>query len=334
MTDLVLPPLAIDAGVGSSPLYTGEALRAAFAGMLTGTNANGVARTGALDQNALKVSVSGANVTAASGGYAVGTGAGAYVVGLTTPLGLGALAPADATNPRVDRVVLRIDDPSNGGNADRKGSVEIVKGTPSFNPALPAVVGTTTYADLARIDVPRSGGGNPAVTDLRVFTAAAGGVVPFANRTQLTAWAAPVGTVAYDIGAGLHYVRQKTAWVQMVTNSDTGWVAVPPGPGFELYNAARPILVRLLNGMLMVGGVVRPKAPGALGSMGPLFTLPAQFRSTFPQDIVTVQQASGVYRWAMTIRTSGEVTGERYGSSAEVEPTTSHWMPFSATWMK
>ncbi|RKW71743.1 hypothetical protein DWQ67_02640 [Galactobacter caseinivorans] len=199
-------------------------------------------------------------MSAAAGGFAVGSGAGVYLAALTVPLTVGTLEPADPTNARADRVVLRIDDPTNGGGTGREASVEIITGTPSAVPALPSVPGTSVYADLARIDVPRSGAGSPAVTDLRKFTAVAGGMVPVATKAELDAWVPPLGTMATTLSDGQIYTRRAGKWVTLVPGDDlrfkdSGWVNLILSRGYVAGGGATP-QARLFEGVVYVRGQI------------------------------------------------------------------------------
>lgn len=285
MAVLPLPPLAIDADPGTQlPAYSGASFRAAFSALLTSGASAGAARTGALDQRAFVVSLAGTAVSAAAGGFAVGSGAGVYLAALTVPLPVGTLAPADPTNARADRVVLRIDDPTNGGGTGRAASVEIITGTPSAVPSLPSVPGTSVYADLARIDVPRSGAGSPAVTDLRKFTAVAGGVVPFATKTELDAWVPPVGAQAVTLNDGALYTRRSGAWMKVVASddgrlADTGWVAVTLKNGWTA-GGSTPVAVRKVGSEVRMRGALANAS--ASGWSNP-FDLPAAFRPPYDE---------------------------------------------------
>lgn len=174
-----LDPTWINAPGGVGPSYDAEELRRDLGFLLMGGTTAALSRSGVLDPRALTVTLSGSNVQINPGGCAVGTAKGAYLTGAAATATIDALTPADATNPRRDRVVLEILDPDNGGGAGRIGQFRVITGTPSATatagggyPAAPSSPSIT----LAHIDVPKSGGGNPAVTDLRPFTAAAGGM--------------------------------------------------------------------------------------------------------------------------------------------------------------
>lgn len=287
MATLPLPPLAIDADpITRLPAYSGASFRAAFSALLTSGVSAGVARTGALDQRAFVVSLAGTAVSAAAGGFAVGSGAGVYLAALTVPLPVGTLAPADPTNARADRVVLRIDDPTNGGGTGRSASVEIITGTPSAVPSLPSVPGTSVYADLARIDVPRSGAGSPAVTDLRKFTAVAGGMVPIATKAELDAWVPPLGTMATTLSDGQIYTRRAGKWVSLIPGDDvrmqdSGWVTIAPSSGFTVVGGGW-IRYRIIGKQMHVSvRDIRAAAGGAANMVtlpsAPSFETPIQF---------------------------------------------------------
>jgi hypothetical protein len=330
MAELTLPPLAIDAGSSGGPVYSSAAIRSAISALLEGGAAPGMARTGALHLEDFKVTLSGVSVNVGAGGYAVATSQGAYVCALNSVLNLGALAPADATNARADLVVLRVDDPSNGGTEARSASVLVVTGTPAASPQLPAVTDTAVYAPLARIDVPRSGAGSPTITDLRTWTAATGGVVPFRTQSEITAWAAPGGTLAYCIADAKTYIRQSTGWKTLVVEDDTGWVTLTT-TDFSLYGLA-PVEVRKKNGVTQMNGAVKPKTAGAL-SAKTFLTLPTAFRPSGSNPVYAVCHASSQNLWLLVARTNGIVTGERHGVASEVDVATNTWLPFSVTWL-
>lgn len=174
-----IEPTWINTVAGVGPAYDAEELRRDLGFLLMGGTSAGLSRTGVLDPRALTVTLSGSNVQINPGGAAVGTAKGCYLTGASATATIDALTPADATNPRRDRVVLEILDPDNGGGAGRLAQFRVITGTPSATatagggyPAAPSSPSIT----LAHVDVPKSGNGNPTVTDLRPFTAAAGGM--------------------------------------------------------------------------------------------------------------------------------------------------------------
>lgn len=231
-----LDPTWINAPAGVGPSYDSEELRRDMGFLLAGGATAGVSRTGVLDPRALTVTLSGSNVQINPGGCAVGTAKGAYLTGATATATIDALVPADATNPRRDRVVLEILDPDNGGGAGRIAQFRVITGTPSATatagggyPAAPA----SPYIDLYDIDVPRSGNGNPTVTDKRPYTATAGSPVPVrtkAERDLLPKWNGATCS-RLDRGGAVEYC------------DGTTWLLAPPAPHIEFTtapNAAAP----------------------------------------------------------------------------------------------
>lgn len=256
MAVLPLPPLAIDADpVTQLPAYSGAAFRTALGGLLATTSASATGtRSGALDTRAFKASLSGQTVTVAPGGFVVGTSAGPYLMGLEQALLAGSITPADPTNARVDRVIVRVDDPSNGGTADRTAAVVVVSGTPSASPALPAVVGASGWADLARIDVPRQGAGAASVTDLRAFSTTAGGVLPFSTQAQINAHTPPDGALAFCLADSSLHLRAASKWARLIVAEDTGWMSFGSLPSG--WAARESFQYRVRNGILYLRGAL------------------------------------------------------------------------------
>lgn len=188
-----LDPSWINAPGGVGPSYDAEELRRLQGYQLAGGATPGTSRTGVLNPRDLALSLSGSNVLVGAGGAVIGTAKGAYVCGVAATTTIGALLAADVTNPRRDRVVLRILDPDNGGLAGRKAQLEIIDGTPNASaatgggyPAEPPLSITLGY-----VDVPKVGSGSPSITITAPLTAAAGAPIPVrsqAERDALPKW--------------------------------------------------------------------------------------------------------------------------------------------------
>lgn len=273
------PPLYIDRQAGAtSPEYTGEALRTALAGLLVPENgSSSVARSGALSADAMRITSSGIALRANAGQYAIGTAKGVYIMGLNSQVAVDSINPADATNPRIDRVVLRVDDPSNSGMTSRIGTIEYLPGTPAASPTMPTPAGTAVWEHLARIDVPRSGAGAPVVTDGRVFTAATGGVVPIRSSSEITGVNNVDGQLVYDMQADRLMVRQASSWRRVVVEmpeDDTGWVSLPnPPSGWTTQDNPA---VRIKNGIVYFRGyLVNTSFSGGFTT---LMTLASKYR--------------------------------------------------------
>jgi hypothetical protein len=191
--DAIIPTFINAPDDVSEPAYDAEELRRSFGGLVTATSGSAtVARSGVLDLRALAPSLSGSNVQVGGGPCVVGTAKGAYFSGLANLTTVDPLTAADATNPRRDRLVFEILDPDNGGSTARKARVRLITGTPNTTaltgggyPADPgASDGVSAFFDIAYVDVPKSGDGNPTITDIRPFTAAAGAPVIVRNQAQ------------------------------------------------------------------------------------------------------------------------------------------------------
>lgn len=177
------------------PLYTGESLRRDIGGLLAPGATVGTSRSGVLDARALAITLSGNNVLATAGPAAVASSTGAYLTGVATSATVDTLVAADANNPRRDRVILQVWDPSNpqndgtSGGTNRKGVVRVLTGDP--DPLATTGGGVKPEPGLsltlAFIDVPKSGNGSPVVTDQRPITAAAGAPIPVNSLAEARA---------------------------------------------------------------------------------------------------------------------------------------------------
>lgn len=100
----------------------------------------------------------------------------------------GAVTAANATNPRVDIVFVKINDGAEGDGTVGAGSivVDYLAGTAAPSPVAPAAPARSFV--LANINVPVSGGGSPTVSWVAPYTAAAGGYAQFNTLVGLQAW--------------------------------------------------------------------------------------------------------------------------------------------------
>lgn len=118
------------------------------------------------------------------------------------------IAPADATNPRHDLIVLRVFDDAEDSSTQNTALVDVVTGTPAATPADPAVPDTTLV--LARVVVPAGATSitNSDIVDLRVQATIRSA---FTSGEQLLATAVGDGTgtliVANNIPQGFNHLR-------------------------------------------------------------------------------------------------------------------------------
>ena len=128
----------------------------------------------------LSVSVDGSDVVTVTAGNAIisgedaVTGTGVYRAGIGSAV-TGNLEARDATNGRIDLVVIRQYDPSVvGAHTLYTSAIEVIKGTPSATPGVPTR--PSMALELARITVPASGGGTATVNLSNRVSAAAVGI--------------------------------------------------------------------------------------------------------------------------------------------------------------
>ncbi len=151
--------------------------------------------------------------------------AGPYLVTLEAVQTL----PLPAAHPslaRTDLVAAEV--------ADDGFVVKLYVGEPLTNP-VPPVPSTKTFLPLAQISV--KPGQQPAVTDLRKFTAAAGGILPVRTAAELpTAAQASPGQFAYRLDSGELQVFRAGGW-QRFKQPRNQWQPLPLSSGWTPYTA-------------------------------------------------------------------------------------------------
>ena len=171
--------------VSGAPAYTGRMLRTAMMGPALGgaTPARPLgARSGVRPGTDVSISV-----TATSSTVTVGAMAGVLDVlpsALTGPYGWAitaaeskSLAAAHASYTRWDGVAIALDDPAEAAGTVPESRIVLVTGTASSNPVMPVLPAHSMW--LARVVVPRSGQGVPAVVDIAPRCGSADGVPHF-----------------------------------------------------------------------------------------------------------------------------------------------------------
>ena len=161
--------------------YDAETERRGLSGLLA-QSAAGVARTGVLGP-APSVSLSGSTVQVGPFNCSIGSAKGAYLTGVDSVTSAGTVGVADATNPRLDRVVLEVLDPDNGiSGGARTGRLRVIPGTPAALPGLPALPSFALH--IGQVQVPKSGAGTAVVTVDPQFTATSGAPVPVRTEAE------------------------------------------------------------------------------------------------------------------------------------------------------
>jgi hypothetical protein len=116
------------------------------------------------------------------------------------------LTAAHATLVRDDLVYVQVSDDDEDGSGDREVVSGYLAGTPGAGlPSLPA-----RSVELARINVPASGGGSAVLTERQLYTAAAGGVLPVRDSGDYPAHYE--GRVIYDLTLNKLLISDGSAW--------------------------------------------------------------------------------------------------------------------------
>lgn len=160
----------------------------------------GATRSGVLPNVATPLLVSagsGMNVNCAPGAAVIanssGAAAGPYLPVNNVTQGLTHNA-SDPTNPRIDLWSVQVVD---NGNATSFGQLVITAGTPAASPAVPATPSNALALAQVRVNAGVSTITSANITDMRVFTAMAGGIIIVPNRTNLpVGWP---GLIGFDI---------------------------------------------------------------------------------------------------------------------------------------
>jgi hypothetical protein len=162
--------LPLDATAGT-PAFTAQQTRQALAslfGMAPGGRPLGASSGVRPGTPAATVFLTGAgsttwNVAAHAGALDTQTSAlaGPYAYA-TTGGDTGSITAADATNPRVDIVYVKVNDNTQDGSGLASGTIGYLAGTPAASPSAPATPARAMV--LATIAVPKVGSGAPAAT--------------------------------------------------------------------------------------------------------------------------------------------------------------------------
>lgn len=212
---------------------------------------------------------------------------------------------ADANNARIDIVYVQVNDPAEGDGSATPGiTIGYQAGTASASPAVPSTP-ARAFAGW-QLTVPKAGGGNPSVTMVAPFIAAAGGVVPVRSITELNAVTGYAGAYAdltattdttnYPVGL---YRSDGSTWTAVLKSDDTSWIT----PTFAGGSTATPgVQYRRRSGIVYLTGLRNPTADDQVQ-----FTLPAGFRP-LNQSIFWCDRSANTGPAArMDVRPNGQV---------------------------
>lgn len=110
---------------------------------------------------------------------------------------------------------------------------------------------------------------------------------------------------------------------------DTGWTLLPiTDARITSYAAGAEPRWRVRNGVCTITGQLTTSTAGLIDSGVTWATLPVQARPGYQMS--AVQQGSGDDRWAMIVRTNGQMTAERWGPNTSPAGV---WLPFTITYL-
>ncbi|MFF7280141.1 hypothetical protein [Streptomyces griseorubiginosus] len=200
---------------------------------------------------------------------------GAYLVTLGQQKTLDVLGtnPADSSNPRNDLVIARQRD-AQYGDASTGMTVELVKGTAAATPVDPAVTGD--FIPLARIRVAKNASSvtAPDIDDLRVWTAAAGGILRVAGEAGRPAYPYAGMYIHRSDSNHLEWYDSTAGW--RAVNNDTGWTTLTFPATWTVYNNEPPA-VRRVGAVAYLRGAIRTSVAQSANPTT-IMTLPAAFR--------------------------------------------------------
>jgi hypothetical protein len=207
----------------------------------------------------------------------------------------GSVTAANSSNPRTDIVFVQVSDPAESdGSTVPAVTIGYLAGTAGASAPVPAAPARSFV--LARINVPKSGGGAPSVTWVAPAAVAAGGIIPALSSLQLAAVTPLAGTYVdltattdpFGQPAGL-YRGNGTVWVPVT--ADSGWQALPQqSTGYENNNGTPASITKIGREVRGRGQLNRKTSTVTDGDR--LMTLPVGWRPA--QDVVTsVSGATG-----------------------------------------
>lgn len=221
------------------PTYNGETVRQmdiASGWFAAGTVDALQVRSGVINNSvgSLQVlPVSGMTIKVGSGFAIVGNTTSnlqsGYKTGTMTSRNL-TVPTADATNPRIDKVVIGVND---NGDSTSAGYVDIIQGTPAASPTAPATPANALVLATVRVNANSTSVASTNITDARVYTTAAGGVVPWPSLTGIPA--GHQGLIAYDVTNSRFFHNDANGADQLMV--------LPWKPVYTTVNAAKQLSV-------------------------------------------------------------------------------------------
>lgn len=238
-----------------------------------------------------------------------------------------ALGAAHASLARIDLVVLEILDSTYSG-ASNTAQLRIVQGTPLSTPTAPAVTGSYIVLASIRVGAGTTSIATSAITDVRPYATALGGILPVKDKTsRLALTGLPAGTEVLEVDTGRVYqygYGPSGGWIYVRggTSPTDEWITPTLLNNWSLYGGTgvvwRGPRYRKTNGMVEIQGIVAPGAASA-----PIFQLPAGYR---PNLVLIFSVAAGT-----NIDTVGRIDVYPNGDVRHVSPAGVTWMSMTFT---
>lgn len=121
--------------------------------------------------------------------------------------------------------------------------------------------------------------------------------------------------------------------INLESDSDTGWITLELTDFFESYVDGTPLQIRKIGKIVHMRGIIKPIIPNGFTEPFLVTTISEKFRPSIMENCV--QQGSGVSRFMMQIKSSGEIEISRYSKdngTTAVTPPAGAWLNCYATW--
>lgn len=251
---------------------------------------------------------------------------GAYVVVNDADVNL-SIAGAHATLSRIDLIVLEILDSTYFGGSNL-GQLRVVLGTPASNPIAPTVTGSFIVLAQVRVNPGVTSIAASAITDVRPYVGAVGGILPVKNQTEriaLTGLSAGTDVLELDTGRVYQYgFGSGTTWVYAYGGTaPVSWVTPTLLNGWKLFPDTGtvwrgPRFRKLPHGQVEVQGMVKS---GTAGSA--IFQLPVGYRPSLQLIFVCAVGTS--------INTYGRLDIFSNGNVVNTSPSDVSWLSLNCT---
>jgi hypothetical protein len=264
--------------ISGAPAYSGRALRQTQSPFTAG--ATPARPLGA--RSGVRPGTSTATVTATATAWTCGPHAGLLDVETAAEAGpytyavdtsvTGAITASNASNPRVDLIYVQVTDAAEDGAAPGQPAVVTVgylAGTASASPVAPALPARSI--GLARINVPKTGGGNPTVQWIAPYAVGAGGLLPVWDQAERDALTKTEPLLVWRLDKHWAELWNGSGWEVIGTHAErdtyfewnSGSTGIGGGNTFRAVSIpASPQAQRV---RFMVSGLVSPDAQGDAG---------------------------------------------------------------------